>query len=74
MSAECCPIGCKASLFRDGEGIETNMMAVPFRNFLLFDPVLSVLETVDGALLSFSPFRWWEWQIVFVLSKPNVFH
>ncbi len=49
-----------------------SMAAVPFRNSRAFGPVLSSLEIVDSALLTISPFRWWAWQIGFVLSKPKV--
>ncbi len=48
-----------------------SIAAVPFRNSRVFDPVLSALEMVDTALLSISPFRWWAWQIEFVLSEPK---
>ena len=48
-----------------------SLAAVPFRNSQLFEPLLSVLEMVDAALLSVSPVRWWAWQIGFVLSSPK---
>jgi SAM-dependent methyltransferase len=59
------------------EGIEwqffylTSLLAVPFRNTFLFNPLLSTLEVLDSALLSVSPIYWWAWQIAFVLSRPK---
>jgi SAM-dependent methyltransferase len=48
-----------------------SLLAVPFRNTPLFSSILSALETVDSALLSISPIRWWAWQVAFVLSDPK---
>jgi len=48
-----------------------SLAAVPLRNSRVFEPALSLLEKVDSALLSVSPFRWWAWQIGFVLSDPR---
>jgi|SRR6185437_12188669 len=47
------------------------LMAVPFRNTKLFNPLLSVLERVDAFLLNKTPLRWWAWQVLFVLSGPK---
>lgn len=48
-----------------------SLLAVPFRNTVLFNPLLSAAELIDSAILSRSPFRWWAWQIAFVLSSPK---
>lgn len=48
-----------------------SLSAVPFRNSRLFEPVLSVLETLDDGLLRIPGLRWWAWQIAFVLSGPR---
>jgi ubiquinone/menaquinone biosynthesis C-methylase UbiE len=48
-----------------------SLLAVPFRNTALFNPVLSTLEALDSALLSVSPICWWAWQVVFTLSLPK---
>ena len=49
----------------------SSLMAVPFRSFRFFNPLLSLLEVADSALLSIPPIRWWAWQIGFVLSSPK---
>lgn len=48
-----------------------SLAAVPFRDTRLFNPVLSVLEALDSALLDTTPIRWWAWQIAFVLGQPR---
>lgn len=48
-----------------------SVVAVPFRQTLLFEPLLSPLEMIDSLLLRVPPIRWWAWQIVFVLSDPK---
>lgn len=48
-----------------------SLVAVPFRDAGLFEPMLSALEAVDSALLKVTPIRWWAWQIAFVLSNPK---
>jgi SAM-dependent methyltransferase len=48
-----------------------SLAAVPFRETPVFEPVLSVLEAIDSALLKVTPIRWWAWQVAFVLSKPK---
>jgi len=48
-----------------------SVVAVPFRNTVLFNPLLCTLELIDSAILSLSPIRWWAWQIAFVLSSPK---
>jgi SAM-dependent methyltransferase len=48
-----------------------SLMAVPFRNVRVFESMLSSLEIIDSALLQVSPFRWWAWQIAYVLSNPK---
>jgi len=48
-----------------------SLLAVPFKNTPLFNPMLSTLETLDSALLSVSPSCWWAWQVVFILSLPQ---
>jgi ubiquinone/menaquinone biosynthesis C-methylase UbiE len=45
--------------------------AVPFRDWPLFHPLLSILETFDSVLLRFPFIKWWAWQVVFVLSMPK---
>jgi SAM-dependent methyltransferase len=48
-----------------------SLAAVPFRKSRLFEPLLSALDMVDGCLLRIPGFRWWAWQIAFVLSEPR---
>jgi ubiquinone/menaquinone biosynthesis C-methylase UbiE len=48
-----------------------SLVAVPFIKTPLFEPALSVLETIDFALLRVTPIRWWAWQIAYVLSNPK---
>ena len=48
-----------------------SLLAVPFRNTALFDPLLTALEAVDDLLLRIPVLRWQGWQMVIVLSEPN---
>ena len=45
--------------------------AVPFRNTLLFKPILKLAEVVDTVLLRIPLVQWLSWQIVFILSEPK---
>lgn len=47
------------------------LLAVPFRNNVLFDPILKVLELLDRVLLKIPVIKWQAWQAVMVLSKPQ---
>lgn len=47
------------------------LAAVPFRKVPWFSRVLSVLESIDGALLKVPFLQWYAWQVVFVLSEPR---
>ena len=47
------------------------LVAIPFRNSPLFDPVRRTLETVDSALLKIPLLKWQAWMAVFVLSHPQ---
>lgn len=47
------------------------LIAVPFRETALFNPVLSVLEFFDSLILKIPGVKWWAWQIVFILSNPK---
>lgn len=44
--------------------------AVPFRNSLGFEIILSTLEAIDRVLLKLPVVKWQAWQVVFVLSQP----
>jgi ubiquinone/menaquinone biosynthesis C-methylase UbiE len=46
------------------------LAAVPFRNTIIFKPLLSVLEFMDRLLLSVPILRWQSWQAVIVLRDP----
>jgi ubiquinone/menaquinone biosynthesis C-methylase UbiE len=47
------------------------LAAVPFRNTMIFEKLLGLLEKADNFLLE-SPFlKWHAWQVVFVLSQPK---
>ncbi len=48
-----------------------SLAAVPFRKSPLFEPLLSVLETLDSTLLRVPMLRWWAWQVGFILSQPE---
>ncbi len=48
-----------------------DLVAVPFRNTKIFNPLLSALERIDTVLLEATPLRWWAWQVLFLLSEPN---
>ena len=45
--------------------------AVPFRRTAVFPVLLRTLEVIDSLLLKIPLIKWWAWQIVFVLEKPN---
>ena len=47
------------------------LASVPFRNTLIFRPLLWILERIDGLVLKLPLIKWWAWQIVFILSKPK---
>lgn len=47
------------------------LLAVPFRNLPIFEPLLSFLEKIDNAILKLPLIKWQAWQIVFVLSEPK---
>lgn len=46
------------------------LLAVPFRNTMIFHPLLSVLEWFDRAILRVPILRWQSWQAVIVLENP----
>jgi len=48
-----------------------SLFAVPFRNTLIFKPLLAGLELLDDVALKIPGLRWQAWQIVFVLSEPK---
>jgi ubiquinone/menaquinone biosynthesis C-methylase UbiE len=48
-----------------------SLLAVPFRNTFLFNPILSFFEKIDSMILKIPGFQWWAWQIIFILSKPK---
>ena len=48
------------------------LLAVPFRNFSIFNPLLTFFEWVDSILLRLPLIQWLSWQIVFILSKPKI--
>lgn len=47
------------------------LFGVPFRRRSFFYPLLTLLETLDGIVLSLPGVRWQAWQVVFVLSEPR---
>jgi ubiquinone/menaquinone biosynthesis C-methylase UbiE len=47
------------------------LLAVPFRNLPIFEPLLGFLEKIDNAILKLPLIKWQAWQIVFVLSEPK---
>jgi len=47
------------------------LLAVPFRKTFLFKPLLSILEAIDWFILKIPGFRWWAWQVVFILKDPK---
>lgn len=48
-----------------------SLLSVPFRRTPLFNPLLSLLESVDSVLLSIPGLKWMGWQMVIVLSDPK---
>lgn len=52
----------------------TALAAVPFRNTMLFKPLLSLFEIIDSLLLKIPFIQWWAWQAIFILSKPKKVH
>lgn len=47
------------------------LAAVPFRNTVIFSPLLWSLEKIDGILLRVPGLRWLAWMTVFFLSRPR---
>ena len=47
------------------------LLAVPFRQLSIFEPLLSFLEKIDSFILKIPLIKWQAWQIVFVLSEPK---
>ncbi len=47
------------------------LLAVPFRNLFFFHFVLGIFEKIDSVILKLPGFKWWAWQIIFILSKPK---
>lgn len=48
-----------------------SLAAVPFRNTVLFKPVLGILESLDRFVLGLPGIKWWAWQVTFILSNPK---
>ena len=48
-----------------------SILAVPFRNSIIFNPLLKFLETIDTIILKIPIIKWQAWQSVFILSKPK---
>lgn len=46
------------------------LLAVPFRRYSIFSPILSFLERVDQVTLVIPGIRWWAWQAIFIFSEP----
>ena len=46
------------------------LASIPFRNTSVFDPILNVLEKIDGVLLRTPLLKWMAWQMVIILQKP----
>ena len=49
----------------------TALAITPFRNTILFEPLLSFFEFVDSLILKLPFIKWWAWQVIFILSKPK---
>lgn len=49
----------------------TAIAAVPFNNSFIFNPVLKMLNFLDGIFLNLPVIKWQAWQIVFILSEPR---
>jgi len=47
-----------------------SIAAVPFRNTILFNPILTFLEWIDKALLAIPGLKWQCWQVVIELRDP----
>jgi len=47
------------------------LAAVPFRSSMVFKPLLSFLEAIDGVVLRCPFVKWQAWQVVFTLSQPK---
>lgn len=47
------------------------LLAVPFRKTRWFEPLLSLLETIDSVLMKIPFVKWQAWQLVFILSGPR---
>ena len=48
-----------------------SLLSVPFRNTVLFDPLLRALEKVDDIALEFPLIKYQAWQTVFILRGPG---
>lgn len=48
-----------------------SILAVPFRNTILFKPLLSVFRAADAVLTRLPIFQWLSWQCLFILSEPK---
>ncbi|MEN6473031.1 MAG: class I SAM-dependent methyltransferase [Syntrophaceae bacterium] len=46
------------------------LIAVPFRNTLIFQPLLTILEWLDSIILKIPLLRWQSWQAVIELENP----
>src|SRR3989344_6650711 len=70
----------KADIFesiKSFDGIEMRffhlivLAIVPFRNTAVFKPLLGFFEFIDDLILKIPFFKWWAWQVIFILSKPK---
>ena len=48
-----------------------SILAVPFRNTPVFDPLLLALEALDSVVLKVPYLQLWAWQAIFELSDPR---
>ncbi len=48
-----------------------SIFAIPFRNTLLFLPLLKFLHAIDSLLLRLPLIRWQAWMAIFVMSRPK---
>ena len=47
------------------------LLAVPFRRYSFFSPLLNILEYIDAVVMKIPKLKWWAWQTVFVMSSPK---
>lgn len=47
------------------------LIAVPFRNTFIFNPLLRVLEAIDSVVLKIPGIRWLAWQCIYTLRNPK---